>query len=149
MGSVARSVKAAGGKVVGIIPHFMKERELAYHESDELLMVETMRERKRLMEERATAFLTLPGGIGTLEEFAEIITLRYINVLDKPVVLLNQDGFYDDLLRFFERMTRENFKSAGLHKLFATAATLEGVWPLLETPHQFEPDAIWREKTRS
>jgi uncharacterized protein (TIGR00730 family) len=67
MGAVARAVKAAGGHVVGVIPEFMKVRELAYHEADELIAVETMRERKRIMEHRAAAFLALPGGIGTLE----------------------------------------------------------------------------------
>ena len=63
-----------------------------------------MRERKRVMEERASAFLALPGGIGTLEELSEIMTLRYINRIDKPVVLFNQEGYYDDLLRFFEAL---------------------------------------------
>ena len=104
-----------------------------------------MRERKRVMEERATAFLALPGGIGTLEELAEIMTLRYINRTQKPVVVFNQDGYYDDLLRFFERMTRERFKSPGLQALFSVAATVEDVWPLLDTPGPFEADAIWRD----
>lgn len=144
MGVVARAVKAAGGYVVGVIPEFMKSRELAYHEADELLTVTTMRERKRLMEERASAFVTLPGGLGTLEEFAEIVTLRYLNRLDKPLVLVNQDGFYDDLLKFFERMTRERFFSSGTDNLFTVAAEVEGVWPLLDHPRPFEADALWR-----
>ena len=146
MGTVAHAVKAAGGRVVGVIPEFMIARELAYREADELITVATMRERKRLLEERAAAFLTLPGGIGTLEELTEIMTLRYINRLHKPIVLLNQDGFYDDLLRFFERMTREKFKSPGLHKLACVAATLDEVWPLLDAPHAFEADAIWQHR---
>lgn len=146
MGSVARSVKASGGYVVGVIPEFMKERELAYTESHELITVETMRERKRLMDERASAFLTLPGGIGTLEELLEIMTLRYIAVLDKPVVLLNQDGFYDDLLNLFDRMTRERFKSPGLHKVLSVASTLDQVWPHLDAHTRFESDAIWKAK---
>ena len=144
MGELAQSVKAAGGHVVGVIPEFMIARELAFHSADELITVTTMRERKRLMEERAAAFLTLPGGIGTLEELTEVMTLRYINILHKPIVLLNQDGFYDDLLRFFDRMTEEKFKSPGLHKLAAVATTLDEVWPLLEAPHAFEADPIWR-----
>ena len=146
MGEVAQSVKRAGGHVVGVIPQFMIARELAYREANELITVDTMRERKRIMEERATAFLTLPGGIGTLEELTEIMTLRYINLLHKPIVLLNQDGFYDDLLRFFDRMTEEKFKSPGLHKLAAVATTLDEVWPLLEAPHAFEADAIWQNR---
>ncbi|HEY5078692.1 MAG TPA: TIGR00730 family Rossman fold protein [Opitutaceae bacterium] len=144
MGSLAAAVKGAGGHVVGVIPGFMKERELAFHEADELVTVETMRERKRIMEERASAFLALPGGIGTLEELTEIMTLRYIRRIDKPVVLFNQDGFYDELLRFFERMTRERFKSAGLQSLFSVAQSPGEIWPLLDNPGLFEADAIWR-----
>src|SRR5271157_1715626 len=132
MGALARAVKGAGGRVVGVIPEFMKDRELAYHEADELVTVESMRDRKRVMEERADAFLALPGGIGTLEELAEIMTLRYINRITKPVVVFNQDGYYDDLLRFFERMRRERFKSPGLHALFSVAGRVEDVWELLE-----------------
>jgi cytokinin riboside 5'-monophosphate phosphoribohydrolase len=145
MGSVAQAVKEAGGHVVGVIPGFMKERELAYHQADELITVATMRDRKQVMEERASAFLALPGGIGTLEELTEIMTLRYINRIDKPVVVYNQDGFYDDLLRFFERMTRERFKSAGMHDLFGVAGQVADIWPLLETPGLFEADPIWKE----
>jgi uncharacterized protein (TIGR00730 family) len=144
MGSVARSVKQTGGYVVGVIPEFMKERELAYHEADELLTVTTMRDRKRLMEERAHGFVTLPGGIGTLEELTEIMTLRYLNRLPKPLVLLNQDGFYDDLLRFFGRMVEERFKSPGLSDLITVADTVDDIWPLLEAPRPFTADELWR-----
>jgi uncharacterized protein (TIGR00730 family) len=145
MGSLAQSVKEAGGHVVGVIPEFMKERELAYHQADELITVASMRDRKRIMEERAAAFLALPGGIGTLEELTEIMTLRYIARIDKPVVVFNQDGFYDDLLRFFERMTRERFKSPGMHDLFGVADQIAEIWPLLDAPGLFEADAIWKE----
>ena len=143
MGVVARAVKAAGGTVVGVIPDFMTERELAYHEADELVVVGTMRERKRIMAERADAFVTLPGGIGTLEELSEIMTERYLNLTTKPVVLLNQDGFYDDLLRFFERMVRENFKSSGMGQLCAVASTVEEIWARLEAPDEFVADVLW------
>jgi uncharacterized protein (TIGR00730 family) len=145
MGSVAQAVKEAGGHVVGVIPEFMKERELAYHQADELITVPSMRDRKRVMEERASAFLALPGGIGTLEELAEIMTLRYINRIRKPVVLFNQDGYYDDLLRFFERMTRERFKSPGLQAILSVAGRVEEIWALLDAPVLFEADAIWRD----
>ena len=102
MGAVARAVKQAGGKVVGVIPEFMKVRELAYDEADEIVTVITMRERKLLMETRADAFVTLPGGWGTLEEVLEILTLRQLDVVKKPCVFLNQDGFYDPLLQLFQ-----------------------------------------------
>ena len=145
MGVLGRAVKAAGGRVVGIIPEFMKTRELALTDADELVTVGTLRERKQLMEERADAFVALPGGIGTLEEFAEVMTLRYLNLLHKPMVLVNQDGFYDDLLRFFERMTRERFKSPGLQELFAVVGAVDEVWVQLRAPKPFTADELWRE----
>lgn len=143
MGSVARSVKEAGGTVVGVIPDFMQVRELAYIEATELVVVPTMRERKRVMAERADAFVTLPGGVGTLEEMTEIMSERYLNLTQKPLVLLNQDGFYDDLLRFFQRMVTEKFKSPGLAELLAVASTIENVWPLLHRPNTYRADALW------
>jgi cytokinin riboside 5'-monophosphate phosphoribohydrolase len=144
MGAVARATQEAGGHVVGVIPHFMRERELAFAAADELVFVDSMRERKRIMAERAAAFLTLPGGIGTLEELSEILVERSLDLSRKPLVLLNQDGFYDDLLRFFQRMVSEGFKSGGLTKLFGVASSVEDVWPLLENPQEFVPDALWR-----
>jgi len=149
MGVVARAAKTSGGKVVGVIPEFMIERELAYREADELVVVTTMRERKRIMAERADAFVTLPGGIGTLEELTEIMTERYLNLSTKPLVLVNQDGFYDDLLRFFERMVSEQFKSPGLSDLFSVAATVDEVWSRLDEPRKFTADALWTKKTRT
>ena len=86
MGAVARAVKNSGGRVVGVIPDFMKVKELAYDDADEMHTVVTMRERKLMMEARADAFLALPGGWGTLEEIMEILTLRQLDVLRKPVV---------------------------------------------------------------
>jgi uncharacterized protein (TIGR00730 family) len=144
MGVVARAVKAGGGYVVGVIPGFMKSRELAYNEADELVTVETMRERKKLMEERASAFVALPGGLGTLEEFSEIVTLRYLNRINLPVVLLNQDGYYDDLLKFFARVAGEGFMSPEVHDLFTVAKTVDEVWQQLDKPVPFKADTIWQ-----
>jgi uncharacterized protein (TIGR00730 family) len=145
MGSVSLSAKIAGAKVVGVIPDFMVARELAYLEADELIVVNSMRERRRIMEERATAFVTLPGGIGTLEELVEILVGRALNRHGKPLVLVNQDGFYDELLAFFEKMVRERFKSAGILEILSVARTVEEVWPLLERETRAEAvDALWR-----
>ncbi len=145
MGSVALSAKIAGAKVVGVIPDFMVARELAYLEADELIVVKSMRERRRIMEERASAFVTLPGGIGTLEELIEILVGRALNQHAKPLVLVNQDGFYDELLAFFQKMVREKFKSAGILELLSVARTVEDVWPLLERGTNPEAvDALWR-----
>ena len=145
MGSVSLSAKVAGAKVVGVIPDFMVARELACLEADELIVVESMRERRRIMEERADAFVTLPGGIGTLEEMIEILVGRALNRHNKPLVLVNQDGYYDELLAFFHRMVRERFKSGGVLELMPVARTIEEVWPLLERATRPDAvDALWR-----
>jgi len=145
MGVVGRTVKEAGGRVVGIIPEFMKTRELALDAADELITVPTMHERKHRMEQRADGFVALPGGIGTLEELVEVMTLRYLNQMHKPIILVNQEGFYDELLRFFDRMTREKFKSAGLHDLFNVVGTVDEIWRHLADPKPFTADELWRE----
>lgn len=143
MGAVARGTKEAGGRVVGVIPEFMKVRELAFDEADELISVVTMRERKLLMETRAEAFLALPGGWGTLEELLEILTLAHLEVLHKPVIVLNQDGYYDDLLRFFERIVAERFMHATVRGKYAVARTVEEVFPLIEGWAPQPGDAKW------
>lgn len=133
MGTLARTVKRGGGRVIGVIPDFMKAKELAFDEADELITVVTMRERKLLMEARADAFLALPGGWGTLEEIMEILTLRQLDVIRKPCVFFNQDGFYDELLRFFERMVNEQFNKTSNLNLFSVALSVEHVFTHLET----------------
>ena len=131
MGALARTVKSGGGRVVGVIPEFMKLKEIAFDEADELVTVVTMRERKLLMESRADAFVALPGGWGTLEEMMEILALRQLDVLRKPCVFLNQDGFYDDLLRFFDRMIAERFNKPSNLELFHVATSVEEVLDLV------------------
>lgn len=145
MGAVARAVKQSGGKVVGVIPEFMKVRELAYDEADELVTVITMRERKLMMEARADAFVTLPGGWGTLEEILEILTLRQLDVVKKPCVFLNQDGFYDDLLRLFDRMLTEKFFKPSNMELFRVARTVPEVFEQLKAGADAKAEPKWFE----
>jgi uncharacterized protein (TIGR00730 family) len=143
MGAVARGVKSGGGRVVGVIPDFMKVRELEFTEADELISVLTMRERKMLMETRADAFLALPGGWGTLEEIMEILTLAHLEVLQKPIVILNQDGFFDDLLRFNERIIAENFMRDTIRLKYSVARTVDEIFPLIEGWTHQPGDAKW------
>ena len=98
MGAVAVAARAGGAHTTGVIPRSLVELEWADHESDELLVVDTMRERKALMEERADAFLALPGGLGTCEELFEVWTSGYLRMHAKPVVLLDPDGHWTGLL---------------------------------------------------
>jgi uncharacterized protein (TIGR00730 family) len=143
MGAVARGVKAGGGHVIGVIPEFMKLRELEFTEADELISVLTMRERKMLMETRADAFVALPGGWGTLEELLEILTLAHLEVLHKPVIILNQDGYYDDLLRLFDRIVAEKFMHDTIRVKYAVARTMAEVFPLLDNWSHQPGDAKW------
>jgi uncharacterized protein (TIGR00730 family) len=109
MGVVAEATLAAGGRVVGIIPKALVEREWAHEACTELHVVETMHERKRMMAERADAFLALPGGIGTFEELFEVWTWRQLGYHDKPIGLLNQGGYYDGLITFMQTSIRQGF----------------------------------------
>jgi uncharacterized protein (TIGR00730 family) len=97
MGALAEAARARGGRTVGVIPKMLVHRELADTDADELIVTDTMRERKQVMEDRSDAFLALPGGIGTLEEVFEAWTGRHLGVHNKPVVMLDPKGHYDGL----------------------------------------------------
>ena len=109
MGIVARATADAGGRVVGVIPQSLVDREFANRDCDELHIVQTMHERKALMAERADAFLALPGGIGTFEELFEVWTWRQLGYHDKPIGLLNVAGYYDGLLAFLQGSVQSGF----------------------------------------
>jgi uncharacterized protein (TIGR00730 family) len=111
MGVVADATLAAGGTVIGVIPQALVARELAKRDCTELHIVDNMHERKRMMAERADMFLALPGGIGTMEEFFEVWTWRQLGYHDKPVGLLNANGYYDALLQFLAATVRDDFMS--------------------------------------
>lgn len=109
MGVVADSVLADGGKVYGVIPSFMAERELAHPLATELAVVSGMHARKAAMADRADGFVALPGGFGTLDELFEIITWAQLHIHAKPVGLLNVRGFFDPLLAMVRHMSQEGF----------------------------------------
>jgi hypothetical protein len=107
MGRTADAVMQAGGTVRGVIPRFLEEREAAHYGITELHVVETMHERKMKLTDWADAFVILPGGFGTLDEFMEILTWKHLGHHCKPIILLNTNGFWDQLLGFFERIASE------------------------------------------
>ena len=109
MGTVAQATLAAGGRVVGVIPRALVEKEWAHTECTELHIVETMHERKQMMAERADAFIALPGGIGTFEEFFEVWTWRQLGYHNKPIGLLNLEAYYDPLLTFLHSVVAHDF----------------------------------------
>ena len=109
MGIVADATLAAGGRVIGVIPQALVEKEWAKHDCTELHVVDSMHERKRMMAERADAFVALAGGIGTLEELFEVWTWRQLGYHDKPVGILDTDGYYAPLLAFLRQSVGHGF----------------------------------------
>ncbi len=118
MGAVAAGARARAGRTVGVIPKALVHRELADIDADELIVTDTMRQRKQVMEDRADAFITLPGGIGTLEELFETWTAGYLGMHDKPVVLLDPHGHYDGLLSWLNGLVAPGYvNSVALDRL--------------------------------
>lgn len=133
MGEVARAVHNGGGKVHGIIPKALVEKETAYQLADELIITQDMRQRKAEMERRADAFVVLPGGIGTLDEVFEILSLRQLRLTLKPLVVLNQNGFYDPLYALLDHMQAAAFLRTPLDRLLSFVPDVPGVFALLDT----------------
>jgi uncharacterized protein (TIGR00730 family) len=113
MGAVASAARAHNGSTIGVIPKALVHRELADVDADELVVTDTMRERKQVMEDRADAFVVLPGGIGTLEEFFEAWTAGYLGMHHKPLVMLDPIGHYDGLLTWVRGLVDTGYVSAG------------------------------------
>jgi len=131
MGIVARAVLAGGGQVCGIIPEFLKSRELMLKEAQELIVVDDMHTRKRLMFERADAFVALPGGIGTLEELVEQMTWAQLDQHRKPILILDVAGFWRPLLSLLEHMRENEFIRPGLDVRYLVAEGAEDVVAML------------------
>ncbi len=132
MGELARSMLAAHGTVIGIIPQGLLEREQGMVEASELIVTQTLRQRKALMDERSHAFVALPGGFGTLEETIETLTLRQLGYHNKPIILLNIGGYYDPLLVLFDHAVEQGFVASTHLRLFAVAQSVDEVMMLLE-----------------
>ncbi|MCG8307830.1 MAG: TIGR00730 family Rossman fold protein [Cytophagales bacterium] len=109
MGVLADAVMKYGGRVVGIIPKFLYEKEVGHDSISELIIVDSMHERKQKMAELSQGFIAMPGGIGTMEELFEIFTWSQLELIKKPVALLNVNGFFEDVLHFLNKMVREGF----------------------------------------
>lgn len=124
MKTLSDACRAAGGRVVGVTPQLLVDKGIHDTLCDELLVTACMRERKKLMEERGDAFLTLPGGLGTFEEIFEIIVARQLGYHSKPIVLLNTAGYFDPLLAMIEHGIQQNFIKSKSRDLFFVAADI-------------------------
>lgn len=131
MGVIADNALQAGGEVIGVIPEALASREIAHGGLTQLHVVSTMHERKALMADLSDAFIAIPGGYGTMDEFCEILTWAQLRIHTKPVALLNSDGYYDELIALFDKMVREGFVNPGNRSLVKSARTIDDLLPLI------------------
>ena len=138
MGAAARGVKQANGYILGVIPHFFKDEniEALFDECDELIMPDTMRERKQIMEDNADGFMVVPGGIGTYEEFFEILTSKQLCRHNKPIAVYNQFGYYNELYETMVQAVNKKFITEECLKLFKISDNLSELFEYLEAPHK-------------
>ena len=133
MGQVAQAALDNAGKVIGVIPEFLKLKEVVHLGLTELIVNKNMHERKMKMQEISDGFITLPGGVGTLEELFEIITWSQLGLHQKPIGLLNVNGFYDDLLSLLETMVKRGFLKMENYELLLVDTSVEGLLYKMKT----------------
>jgi len=139
MGAVADAVLEAGGHVIGVMPTFLEEREISHKNLSELIVVESMHERKAKMAELVDGFITLPGGPGTLEEFFEIFTWAQLGLHQKPCGLLNINDYYTPLISLFNHMTEEQFLQEKYRSMALVDTEPQG---LLDQFNTYEPPSV-------
>jgi uncharacterized protein (TIGR00730 family) len=122
MGAIANAAMNAGGEVIGVIPHALRSKELAYHQLTHLHVVDTMHARKQMMADLSDGFVAMPGGFGTFEEFCETLTWAQLGLHNKPCGMLNFNGYYDPMLAMFDHAVREGFVSVR-HRQMVIAQT--------------------------
>ena len=132
MGAAARGFHQNGGKVIGVAPSFFKVDGALFDECDEFVYTENMRQRKEIMEKRSDAFIVTPGGIGTFDEFFEIYTLRQLCRHNKPIVIYNIFGYFDELIKMLDKAVKENFMKPSSQKLYKVFDNPQEVCAYLE-----------------
>ena len=148
MGVIADAVLAAGGDVIGVIPEALMAKEVGHRGLPDLRVVKTMHERKALMAELSDGFVALPGGVGTFEEFFEIVTWAQLGLHSKPCALLNVNGFYDPLLRLMDHAIAERFVKPKQRDLVLVDADFSALLDRMATHHvPHEPKWIGKETT--
>ncbi|MGN7720696.1 TIGR00730 family Rossman fold protein [Chitinophaga sp. 22620] len=139
MGAVADGALEAGGEVIGVLPDFLRAKEIAHRGLTELILVETMHERKTKMNELCDGVIALPGGYGTLEELFEMITWAQLGLHQKPIALLNTNGYYDHLVKLLQHMTGEGLLKAENQRMLLTGTDILQV---LEQMRQYTPPLV-------
>lgn len=141
MGAVANGALEAGGQVVGVLPNFLADMELAHDSLSELLLVDDMRTRKHLMLTRSEAVIALPGGTGTFEELLETLTLKRLGLWTGPVIIVNRDGYYEPLRQLLESAIRERFMAGAHGEMWVFVDSVEAAVPALESAPAWSPAA--------
>ena len=141
MGQLADSMLASGGKITGIIPRFMCEVEWNHTNLTELILVETMHERKEKMALMADAVVALPGGCGTLEELLEVITWKRLGIFTKPIVIVNLEGYFDALITMLDRAVDEHFMRDEHRRMWEVVETPEEVLPAIQNSVNWDSNA--------
>lgn len=131
MGTIADAVSLAGGRVVAIIPQFLDDWEIGRRHSDEFVVTDGMHDRKAMMADRADAFIVLPGGLGTLDETFEIITWKQLRLHDKPIVVLNDGGYWSPLVALVDATVKAGFAAASHRRLFQVVDSVDEVFPVI------------------
>lgn len=142
MGALANSALEAGGRVIGIQPRFMRELEWTHPGLSELVLVDDMQERKREMLRVADAIVTLPGGSGTFEELFEAITSKRLGLYPKPIVILNQRGFYDPLLELLTSSVNERFMNEAHLEMWRAVDRVDDILPAIDSAAHWPDDAV-------
>lgn len=140
MGAAARGVTSVKGELIGVSPEFFKKDNVLYDKCTELIFTDTMRERKGIMEDRADAFVICAGGIGTFEEFFEVLTLKQLSRHSKPIVIYNVNGYYDSLIDMMKKSVSEKFMSDDCLKLFTVANTEQEVFEQIDNYKEYTYD---------
>ena len=141
MGACADAVMASGGEVIGIIPQHLQDLEVGHTGLTELKVVDNMHTRKRMMFDLSDAFCVLPGGLGTLEELFEVVTWRQLGIHDKPIVVLNAENYWDNLVGMIDGIIGEGFAQPKVRQYFSVASSVGRLFDLLATPPDTqEPD---------
>jgi hypothetical protein len=143
MGACARAAHAAGGRVLGVMPEFLRQREILFDEV-ETIVVRSMHERKMLMFEESDAFVALPGGIGTLEEVVELLSWRRLELHAKPTVFYNPDGFWNSLFDFLDKTIAQNMTPKAFRETWRAVDTVEAIVPTLRQMAAVAPEELPR-----
>ena len=141
MGAAARGVKRYNGKIIGVAPRFFDADGVLFPYCDEFIYTETMRERKKILEDKSDVFIIAPGGIGTFDEFFEIVTLKQLGRTEKPIVIFNIYGYYDHLIAMLNNAVNGNFMNKATLSLFKVLDNINEIFSYIEN-YKFEKSSL-------